>query len=141
MKVLLFLSALFAIHPLSARAHSPEEEANEIREARLAEIRDRASVFALPIRVQGEAGLTDPTPAPSPVSLCPYVSWIAVPPPEMKVALTFDDGPAEATPYVLETLARYHAFATFFQIGLNAAITRGRTQIFTSSRRPTSWRN
>jgi len=33
------------------------------------------------------------------------------------VALTFDDGPGESTPAVLEVLARHHAKATFFMVG------------------------
>lgn len=36
------------------------------------------------------------------------------------LALTFDDGPSESTPAILELLARYGARATFFQIGANA---------------------
>jgi peptidoglycan/xylan/chitin deacetylase (PgdA/CDA1 family) len=36
------------------------------------------------------------------------------------VALTFDDGPSESTPQILDILARYGALATFFQIGANA---------------------
>ena len=35
------------------------------------------------------------------------------------VALTFDDGPSESTPQLLEILARYRARATFFQCGGN----------------------
>jgi peptidoglycan/xylan/chitin deacetylase (PgdA/CDA1 family) len=35
------------------------------------------------------------------------------------VALTFDDGPSEATPEFLDVLARYDAKATFFQCGAN----------------------
>ena len=35
------------------------------------------------------------------------------------VALTFDDGPSEGTPRVLEILAAYKIPATFFQIGAN----------------------
>ncbi|MBZ5586763.1 MAG: polysaccharide deacetylase family protein [Acidobacteriia bacterium] len=35
------------------------------------------------------------------------------------VALTFDDGPSEGTPEILEILARYGAAATFFQCGAN----------------------
>jgi peptidoglycan/xylan/chitin deacetylase (PgdA/CDA1 family) len=35
------------------------------------------------------------------------------------IALTFDDGPSEATPELLELLARYSAAATFFQCGAN----------------------
>jgi peptidoglycan-N-acetylglucosamine deacetylase len=37
------------------------------------------------------------------------------------VALTFDDGPSEWTPAVLDILARYHVHATFFVIGQAAA--------------------
>lgn len=37
-----------------------------------------------------------------------------------QVALTFDDGPSESTPAVLEALARHGARATFFQVGSNA---------------------
>lgn len=36
------------------------------------------------------------------------------------IALTFDDGPSESTPQVLELLDRYGARATFFQCGENA---------------------
>ena len=35
------------------------------------------------------------------------------------VALTFDDGPSEGTPKILEILARYNAPATFFPCGAN----------------------
>jgi len=35
------------------------------------------------------------------------------------LALTFDDGPSESTPAVLELLARYNARATFFMVGAN----------------------
>src|SRR5581483_1428961 len=35
------------------------------------------------------------------------------------IALTFDDGPSESTPAILEVLARYRAPATFFQVGAN----------------------
>lgn len=36
------------------------------------------------------------------------------------IALTFDDGPSEATPELLDVLAQYGARATFFQIGAHA---------------------
>ncbi len=36
------------------------------------------------------------------------------------VALTFDDGPSESTPAVLDALAEAQARATFFQVGSNA---------------------
>jgi peptidoglycan/xylan/chitin deacetylase (PgdA/CDA1 family) len=35
------------------------------------------------------------------------------------VALTFDDGPSEGTPLILDALARHHVSATFFQCGAN----------------------
>ena len=35
------------------------------------------------------------------------------------LALTFDDGPSESTPRILEILERHRVPATFFQIGLN----------------------
>src|SRR5579863_2803349 len=35
------------------------------------------------------------------------------------VALTFDDGPSESTPEILEILDHYKVPATFFQIGAN----------------------
>lgn len=35
------------------------------------------------------------------------------------LALTFDDGPCDATPRILEVLARHGAHATFFQCGAN----------------------
>jgi len=39
---------------------------------------------------------------------------------ERAVSLTFDDGPIpESTPFILETLARYNALATFFMVGQN----------------------
>jgi peptidoglycan/xylan/chitin deacetylase (PgdA/CDA1 family) len=37
------------------------------------------------------------------------------------IALTFDDGPSESTPALLEILMAHRARATFFQIGANAA--------------------
>lgn len=36
------------------------------------------------------------------------------------LALTFDDGPSERTPEILELLDRHQARATFFQVGLHA---------------------
>lgn len=35
------------------------------------------------------------------------------------VALTFDDGPSESTPAILDLLAQYRVPATFFQVGAN----------------------
>lgn len=43
-------------------------------------------------------------------------------PEEHSVYLTFDDGPIpEATPFILDTLARYNIKATFFMVGDNAS--------------------
>lgn len=36
-----------------------------------------------------------------------------------RLALTFDDGPSESTPRLLEVLARHDALATFFQCGVH----------------------
>jgi peptidoglycan-N-acetylglucosamine deacetylase len=36
------------------------------------------------------------------------------------IALTFDDGPSESTPRILELLERHSATSTFFQCGVNA---------------------
>ena len=45
-------------------------------------------------------------------------------PQEKAVYLTFDDGPIpEATPFILDTLAKYGIKATFFMVGDNAAST------------------
>ena len=41
------------------------------------------------------------------------------PPTRTAVALTFDDGPSESTPDLLEILAQYQVRATFFQCGAN----------------------
>ena len=54
----------------------------------------------------------------------PTCSWLAPsvshgPGTGRAIALTFDDGPSEATPQLLEILARHRAPATFFQIGTN----------------------
>ncbi len=38
---------------------------------------------------------------------------------EKKIALTFDDGPSEITPQILDLLKKYNAKATFFCIGKN----------------------
>ena len=43
-------------------------------------------------------------------------------PDERAVYLTFDDGPIpQATPFILDTLARYHVKATFFVVGDNVS--------------------
>ncbi len=49
----------------------------------------------------------------------PNVTW-SLPQGEKTIYLTFDDGPIpEVTPFVLETLKKYNAAATFFCIGDN----------------------
>ncbi len=72
-----------------------------------------------PVPVHGGA------PAPAPVSGGGAVQRVAADGtvatqgvPARTVALTFDDGPdPEWTPKILDVLARYHAHATFFEIG------------------------
>jgi peptidoglycan-N-acetylglucosamine deacetylase len=54
----------------------------------------------------------------------PSCAWLAPsvhrgPGSRRTIALTFDDGPSESTPALLEILDRYRAPATFFQIGAN----------------------
>src|SRR5437588_3382959 len=52
-------------------------------------------------------------------SLYPSAVW-RIPTKEKKIFLTFDDGPIpEVTPWVLSTLKKYNAKATFFCIGEN----------------------
>jgi peptidoglycan/xylan/chitin deacetylase (PgdA/CDA1 family) len=54
-------------------------------------------------------------------SLFPRFTWSKDS--ERQIYLTFDDGPTpEITDFVLECLAEYHAKATFFCIGKNAAV-------------------
>src|SRR5258708_1415904 len=40
---------------------------------------------------------------------------------QRRVVITFDDGPSETTPYVLDILAEHGAKATFFLVGMNIA--------------------
>lgn len=55
---------------------------------------------------------------PSSQRSCKYASDISIPPPAMRVALTFDDGPdATGTPYLLDVLRKYQVRATFFVVG------------------------
>ena len=49
------------------------------------------------------------------------------------IALTFDDGPSESTPLILEILAKHHATATFFQIGQNVERLPGITRQVTTA--------
>lgn len=52
-------------------------------------------------------------------ALLPYYTW-SMPASGKELYLTFDDGPIpEVTPWVLDTLRRYHARATFFCVGDN----------------------
>lgn len=44
---------------------------------------------------------------------------------EKKLFLTFDDGPTELTPWVLEQLKKYNAKATFFCVGANIEKSTG----------------
>ena len=100
-RLAILLSLLLA--PALTRAHTPDEEADAIRRAREAEIEYR----------QAHEGKWD-----SEAAQCKYVSEISTPPPLMRVALTFDDGPdPTGTPYVLGVLAKYRATGAFFLKG------------------------
>jgi peptidoglycan/xylan/chitin deacetylase (PgdA/CDA1 family) len=92
-----------------AAIHDPDTEAQEIFEARQAEQNER--IISL------ESTALEPS-----ALACRYASDIVAPPPHMRVALTFDDGPdANGTPYILDVLAKYKIHATFFMIGRSAA--------------------
>ncbi|HTW65353.1 MAG TPA: polysaccharide deacetylase family protein [Bryobacteraceae bacterium] len=67
--------------------------------------------------VVSAAGLTYAVRVPSCSWLAPSVS--RGPSARRSIALTFDDGPSESTPELLELLARHRAPSTFFQIGAN----------------------
>lgn len=43
----------------------------------------------------------------------------SVDPGSRRIALTFDDGPSDSTPYILDILAKHGMRATFFLIGMN----------------------
>lgn len=104
----LFSSLVLLLSTLSsAHAHlTPEEHAKAIEAARLSEIMERA------LEVKGRKSLQ---------ATCRYASYISTPPPAMKVALTFDDGPSPSnTPHVLSVLAHYGIRATFFLVGEEA---------------------
>src|ERR1022692_905272 len=49
----------------------------------------------------------------------PSIASLPVSPAAPRVAITFDDGPSETTPQVLDLLAEYGAHATFFLVGMN----------------------
>jgi len=120
---------------------NPDEDAAEVRAARLQERKDREAnrlFYAGQKKPLTEDALFEPNPANGPTKTvpvspraptqppvnleCKYVSDISNPPPKMRVALTFDDGPNEdGTPYILQVLAKYKIRATFFMIGQPAA--------------------
>src|SRR5262249_22743229 len=47
------------------------------------------------------------------------VRGAAAPTGSKRVAITFDDGPSETTPHILDLLSEHGASATFFQVGAN----------------------
>lgn len=97
--------------------HTPEEEAELISNARQEEINFRKLWQGKNTTRMDLSSLA----AAASVS-CRYVSGISTPPPKMRVALTFDDGPdPSGTPYVLEVLAKYRIQATFFMTGAHAS--------------------
>jgi peptidoglycan-N-acetylglucosamine deacetylase len=49
----------------------------------------------------------------------PSIASLPERPGAARVAITFDDGPSETTPHVLDALAEYGAHATFFLVGMN----------------------
>jgi peptidoglycan/xylan/chitin deacetylase (PgdA/CDA1 family) len=49
----------------------------------------------------------------------PSITNLPKSPGASRVAITFDDGPSETTPQVLDLLAEYGAHATFFLVGMN----------------------
>jgi len=57
-------------------------------------------------------------------SLLSDAKW-AGDPGRRSIALTFDDGPSESTPRLLDVLAKYGVHATFFQCGANVRRLRG----------------
>ncbi|MCI8496682.1 MAG: polysaccharide deacetylase family protein [Clostridiales bacterium] len=59
-----------------------------------------------------ESSAVSPPPAPKPKPQPGTVD-----PSKLMVALTFDDGPSNVTPRILNTLEQYHARATFFVLG------------------------
>ena len=89
--------------------HNADEEAEMIRQARLAEMAYNESyaassdIFRAGLMMKPIAGN------------CRFVSGISTPPPAKRVVLTFDDGPDSfGTPYVLQVLQKYNIPATFF---------------------------
>lgn len=104
MKALLWVFLFFPVVLSNAAAITPDEDAEKIRNARLQEILD----WALDEKGTREA--------------CKYISYISTPPPPMKVALTFDDGPSPSgTPHTLDVLKKYGIAGTFFMLGANAS--------------------
>ena len=71
--------------------------------------------FALLLGKEPEAEL-EPETTPDPIPSAPLQSG-DIDPSRPMVALTFDDGPSEYTPYILDILERYGGRATFFVVG------------------------
>lgn len=90
----------------------------KVRARRCANMR-RMTEVGRASRRDGAAGLMGPIRACSVALFGPAVYRGLTGKPS--VALTFDDGPSESTPRLLETLARHGAAATFFMTGANAA--------------------
>src|SRR5580698_2149097 len=80
--------------------------------------RDRLMVATFPAAIGAAAGvLAYAVRSPRSSLLAPSIYRGSAARPA--IALTFDDGPSESTPALLEILARHGAPATFFQCGAN----------------------
>lgn len=110
--LLLFVTLL----PGAAFAHDPDTEADEIFRARTIDLLEQYLARFSEVRDGPSALVTGPISHPG-----RFISGITTPPPPMRVALTFDDGPdAEAAPYILDVLAKYRVHAAFFMKGNEA---------------------
>jgi peptidoglycan-N-acetylglucosamine deacetylase len=79
--------------------------------------KSRAAALGIGVAAAGAAALAYAVRSPRSNVFGPSV-WHG-PRDRRAIALTFDDGPSESTPEILELLDRYRAPATFFQCGLN----------------------
>ena len=81
--------------------HTLEEETSHIRKHHLNRLADRLTIEPKVLELS-----------------CKYESEIPTAPPNMRVALTFDDGPSpDGTELILALLKKYNLPATFFMIG------------------------
>ena len=101
--------------------HAPVHVSGALRAKRPTPAREAAS----------SSSATEPTLLARKAARLAPPSWllalgtVSVPASTRQIALTFDDGPSKNTTAVLQVLARYHARATFFCIGVRA---QGKTE-------------